>query len=108
MLKNEKELASKEAVEAAVAALKAEFSIDEDCGEYGATAVWGTPEEIVQKILEVTGPLIAKGVWQEAYSTGVSDERTSASNIGIAGCVCEQRTCVCKVEPARINPYSGK
>lgn len=62
----------------------------------------------MQKILEAAAPLIAAGVWQDAYSTGVADERTSESNIGIAGCLCGQQVCRCKVEPARCNPYTAK
>lgn len=37
-------------------------------------------------------------VWDEGYQQGVQDERTSESNIGIAGFGA-------KVEPARQNPY---
>jgi hypothetical protein len=52
MPQNEDSQKQTDALEVAIAALKAEFSIDEDCGEYGATAIWGTPEEVARKVLE--------------------------------------------------------
>lgn len=47
---------SEQAMEAAKQAVRAEFSIDEDCGEYSATAIWGTPDDVVRTILEAAAP----------------------------------------------------
>jgi hypothetical protein len=43
---------------------------------------------------------VAKTAWADGYAAGVSDERTSEQNIGIAGFNA-------KVDPARENPYEA-
>ncbi len=39
-------------MERGVKGLRDEFSVDDAVGEYYATAVWGTPEDIVRAVLE--------------------------------------------------------
>ena len=43
--------------------------------------------------------LVAEKAWSEGYKQGIEDERTSESNIGIAGFNM-------KIEPARKSPYA--
>lgn len=95
-----------EALRVAVTALKSEFSIDEDCGEYGATAIWGTPEEVAKKVLEAASPILFESVWQSSYEKGVADERATQIDIPRFKCVCTEPRCVCKPLPAHQNPYS--
>jgi len=51
----------------------------------------------IKSALEAKGEPVALA-WAEGYRMGVTDERTSEANIGIAGFNA-------KVEPARENPY---
>lgn len=49
---------------------------------------------------------VLAAVWADAYASGVSDERTSQSNPGIAGCFCTTPlACRCVIAPARANPF---
>lgn len=106
MPQNDGEQTNKEALGVAVAALKAEFSVDEDCGEYNATAIWGTPEEVVRKVIEVASPILLENVWQSAFEQGVADERVSQRDIPSFKCICTEPRCICKPLPAHRNPYS--
>ena len=54
--------------------------------------------EVVQQF-ETFAKLVAEKAWAEGYKKGIEDERTSESNIGIAGFNM-------KVEAARENPYA--
>lgn len=98
---------TEEALQIAVAALRAEFSVDDDCGEYGSTAIWGTPEEVVRKVLEVTSPALLEAVWQSAFERGVAEERATHRDIPQFACVCTEPRCICKPLPAHRNPYSS-
>jgi hypothetical protein len=42
---------SEAAIERAAKALRAEFSVDDQVGEYDATAVWGTPADIARAVV---------------------------------------------------------
>lgn len=106
MSQNEAEQTNKEALAFAVAALKAEFSVDEDCGEYSATAIWGTPEEVVRKVLEAASPILFESVWQSAFEQGVAEERVTHRDIPSFKCVCTEPRCICKPIPVYENPYS--
>jgi transcription elongation factor Elf1 len=63
--------------------------IETTCGECG--------ERVAQQSNEQVEPVAR--AWSEGYLQGVEDERTSETNIGIAGFGA-------KVEPARENPYT--
>lgn len=58
--------------------------------------------------LESAAPHMLAAVWQSAYDQGVDDQRTSASNPGIAGCFCNSSACRCFIAPARSNPYRSQ
>lgn len=62
----------------------------------------------IRAVLEAAAPHMLAEAWDEAYRQGVDDERTSASNAGIAGCFCNSFPCKCVIEPARTNPYRSQ
>jgi len=61
-----------EAVEAAIVAVAREFAISQE-GEYDATAIWGTPEEVIRHALEAAAPFIAAQAWDEGFKQGGPD-----------------------------------
>ena len=63
-----------EAVEAAKAAILSEFSVDEDVGEYDATAVWGTPDAVVRAVLAAAAPFIAAQASSREWGVTYADE----------------------------------
>jgi len=60
---------------------------------------WETANQVPKGFLEIFAKLVAEKAWVEGYKKGIEDERTSESNIGIAGFNM-------KVEAARENPYA--
>lgn len=98
-----------EAVEAAANAIS-------ECSGMRFDGFWSRVEDLepedreyalmeARAALEAAARHIRAQTWDEAYKQGISDERTSEQNIGIAGNPCRESPCVCKIEPARINPY---
>jgi hypothetical protein len=76
-----------------------------ECYVCGTLPVYTREETHQAEVLAANGYGKLGQAWDEGYGLGIKDERMSEANIGIAGHLCNQTPCQCKVQPARVNPY---